>query len=102
MEIVEQIVNIQEVLSRKFEEIGISFQSPTFNIDDVICVGIYSNSINSAIIVDQLIKQQIDPVINKIEYNLDWLPEVYFIGVKRADFEKAQKCIKEHAVTLIV
>jgi hypothetical protein len=98
MEIVQQVANIHEVLVQKFKEIGISYELPDFSNDEIICVGIYSNNLNSEYAAGMLRDSQIEPVIQRIKYNLEWLLEVHYIGVKRVDFQRAISCIQAQAI----
>ena len=98
MEIVQQVANIHEVLVQKFKETGISYELPNFSNNEIICVGIYSNNLNSEYAAGMLRDSQIEPVIQQINYNLEWLPKVHYIGVKRVDFQRAISCIKAQAI----
>ncbi len=98
MEVVQEIAYIHERLVQKFEEAGISFKLPTVIDEEEICVGIYSNLLNAECTADVLRGRKIDPHIHRVRYDLDWLPEACYIGVKRKDIQKAMDCILTQSI----
>lgn len=98
MEVVQEIAYIHEALVQKLEEAGISCNSSNVINNEMICVGIYSNPSNAEHAADILRSQKIESVIHQVNYNLDWLHEVCYIGVNRIDFQKAMDCIQTQSI----